>query len=221
MASDSSLGQYYGPGDQFDDFKKGKEKAFDGYFETYSKGLLRYLLKGMGMPKEDAEEVLLDAFFKLWQSRDRIEAPAHIRNFLYHVARNGFIDWCRMRKYKSIPPDMPPLDHLHFLDAHQISSDLLDSLNAFLTSLPQKERAVARYCLYGFNAGEIAQLHGTSVNTVNNQIKTLRKKFLKAFKNGELAILFLFMSPFIYEKQHVIGAFSIGAKKLFNFLREQ
>lgn len=49
--------------------------------------------------------------------------------------------------------------------------------NEFILTLTKKEKEIAEYLAKGFSAKEIAQLSGTSVNTVHNQKNLLLEKY--------------------------------------------
>jgi len=78
----------------FDAFKKGDEKALEKYFDRYHRGL--YATVNKIVRREDVtEDIVNEAFVKLWRHRDRINDIDHICSFLYIVARNDAIEYFR------------------------------------------------------------------------------------------------------------------------------
>ena len=80
--------------DLIDELKKGDEKAFNKFFDRYHRGL--FVMVNKIVRREDiAEEIVSEAFVKLWWYRERVGSTEHICSFLYIVSRNGAIEYFR------------------------------------------------------------------------------------------------------------------------------
>src|ERR1044071_324764 len=82
------------------DFKKGSDVAFRRIFDTYYKALCYFAAKLL-QEKEDAEDMVADAFNKLWQQHDSFESERHIKSFLYLTTRNACLNLLKHKKSKS------------------------------------------------------------------------------------------------------------------------
>lgn len=83
--SDEQLLQLVGDGD---------EKAFNQLFERYRDKLFSYLVK-ISKSKETAEELVLDAFVKIWTARAILPEINNFEAFIFRVAHNRAIDFLR------------------------------------------------------------------------------------------------------------------------------
>lgn len=83
--SDEQLLQLVGDGD---------EKAFNQLFERYRDKLFSYLVK-ISKSKETSEELVLDAFVKIWTARTILPEINNFEAFIFRVAHNRAIDFLR------------------------------------------------------------------------------------------------------------------------------
>ncbi len=75
----------------FEQFKANNDRALSVYFDRYSRALILFAYR-ITEDAEVSEEVVQDAYVKLWTARDRIESEAHLKSFLYQATRNACID---------------------------------------------------------------------------------------------------------------------------------
>jgi RNA polymerase sigma factor (sigma-70 family) len=87
--------------DPFDGFKRGEESALERYFMCYNRALYVSVCRIVGR-EEVAEEIVSEAFVKLWHHRGRINDTDHLCSFLYIVSRNGAIEYFRQAKRKEM-----------------------------------------------------------------------------------------------------------------------
>ena len=85
----------------------GAHVNFDMFFEEEHERVARALFFVTGNA-DDAEELMQDAFLKLWERWDRIDRIDDPTAYLFRVAFNGF----RMRRL----PDIEPATNLEGLD---------------------------------------------------------------------------------------------------------
>ena len=123
--------------------------------------------------KEQAEDLVQDAFIKYWNQRETvIQDPIAIKNFLYSTVRNASLNVIRHNKviesyieYQgTAEPEEPPV-----LEAI-ITAEAVAEIHAALHSLPESHRMIS---ILGYFEGkknqEIADELGMSVNTVKKQ----------------------------------------------------
>lgn len=103
----------------FKQFKRGKERALAVYFEKHVRALLLFAYH---LVKDEfvAEELVQDAFVKLWDSRGRMENEKHLKAFLYQATRNASIDYIRSAQNRA---KLSPVESDD--DFSQIGDDLL------------------------------------------------------------------------------------------------
>ena len=65
----------------------GDEFAFKHVFELYKSRVYSFVVKFVHS-KADAEEIVQDTFFTIWQKRDTLPNIEHPRNYIYTIVRN-------------------------------------------------------------------------------------------------------------------------------------
>lgn len=65
----------------------GDEYAFKHVFELYKNKVYGFVIKFVHS-KADAEEIVQDTFFTIWQKRDTLPNIEHPRNYIYTIVRN-------------------------------------------------------------------------------------------------------------------------------------
>lgn len=65
----------------------GDEIAFKHVFELYKNRVYSFVVKFVHS-KADAEEIVQDTFFTIWQKRDTLPNIEHPRNYIYTIVRN-------------------------------------------------------------------------------------------------------------------------------------
>ncbi len=142
------------------------EKEVVELFDVFRKPVLRYLV-GIGLPVEDAEEIVQEVFLALFQHLRRGKARHNLRGWMFRVAHNLGL---RKRKRRATGADVgeravadpAPNPEDQYANA-QRQSRLLAVVNA----LAEQDRA----CLYlraeGLRYREIAQTLGMSLGSVS------------------------------------------------------
>lgn len=176
----------------FDKIALGNEKAFEILFNAYYGPLCFYASRILG-DDDSAEEIVQDAFAKIWEKK--IIIATSVKNYLFTTIRNRCLNQLEQQKIRNLharimmeealrEPDLSP----YFIDP-----GLADKIEAAILSLPEKRREIFRLNREeGLKYREIAERLQLSVKTVEAQmglaLKTLREK-LKNF----LLILFFFI----------------------------
>ena len=128
---------------------------------------------------EDALEVVQDAFVKLFQQSQRIDARAEVGAWLTRVAINAAIDRYRQKKRRGshevgveaedlqhVPArhEPGPLDHLHIEDSRR-------ALERGLQALNERQRAVVTLRHFSeLSLDEIASTLGVRLGTVKSSL---------------------------------------------------
>lgn len=141
--------------------------------------------------QRDAEDVVQEAFAKLWQRREHFADLNSIKAFLYITVKNS----CRnihkhdkvVRKYESLQEEGWESDPM----IRMIESEALEDVFRALEKLPKGCRNVLQLSYFeGMKHKDIAHHLQVSVNTVKTQ-KTRGLQLLKRLLKGSpLAIFF-------------------------------
>ena len=168
--------------------KADEEDALKELMDLIGPKVLGYCKKKTGSD-EDAEELVLDIFLKLWHFRSRIDTNANLEVLLFTIARNHILNFIRNKAIRQLALTHPQ-EASHFAEDsilrrldHQA---LLSQYRQVLEKLGDKQRNVFQLSREeGLSNKEIAEKLGISVRTVeshiHNSLKTLRAELKDAY----------------------------------------
>lgn len=151
-------------------FHEGNESALSYLIRLFYPGLCYFAERKVGL-KTVAEDIVEEAFIKLWNRRTRFESLGALKSFLYVIIRNACYNYIKKQK----------LDNYHnsqFAYMNSIAEDHLEIVRAEVLSavymaietLPDKcQRIFKMSYIDGFKNEQIAELLRLSVQTVKNQ----------------------------------------------------
>lgn len=165
------------PPEQYDssvisDFKAGIESAFDVIFtKLYSPVCL--FAQGIVKDQFVAEDIVQEAFVKLWEKHADFESFPAIRSFLYISVKNASLNYLEKGKVKQKHQDYllkndPNIEQsiLHGI----IEAEVLQHIVSTIEGLPEQCRKIIKMTfLEGLKPKDIAAKLGVAVSTVNNQ----------------------------------------------------
>jgi len=167
-------------------FKEGNEAAFKAIYSTMSTPLL-YFVENIIHSQVDAEDIVANAFYKLYHAREGLRSIDHIKRWLYVIVRNESIDFLRLRaRQQETKYDLAYLEPNadEQLETERVRTVLLQDIRAAIEELPRQRRKILR--LYFFeekSTAEIAEIMQLRPQTVLNHktkaIDSLRKSGLK------------------------------------------
>jgi RNA polymerase sigma-70 factor (ECF subfamily) len=188
-------------------FNNGDERAFKQLFDEFL-GPLVYFASQITGSKQEAEDIVLNTFNKLWSMRDKFKTIENIKAFLYITVRNNCLNYLKSEKrkrkaqreiqYTSEETSHESIeDHVH---VKLINAQLVHRFNEEVNALPPQCKKVVRLSYFeGYSNAQIASTLNTSLNTVEVQktkgLKRLRmiirtKKLLKPTLIFVLTLLF-------------------------------
>lgn len=150
-------------------------QAFDQLFIAYYPGLLRYCKMLLPYPSDEAEEALLDVFFKIWAQRKQLFIHSSLSAFLYTAVKNRVQDYYRKRKLKfyglegaaereAVEPYLLP-------DQQLVYKELKENIEQLICLLPERSQLVFRMNREDeLTYEEIASLLNISINSVKTHM---------------------------------------------------
>jgi len=145
------------------------ELAFEEFFELEQERLLRVLWMVTGSLQE-AEDIVQDAFLRVWERWHDIGSMESPTGYLHNAAMNIFRNRYRRAKLalrKSVGTDPP-------IDAFGLAEDRISVSNA-LASLTRKQRAALVLTdLLGYPAEDAGRMLGVRGSTVRSLSSTAR-----------------------------------------------
>ena len=157
-------------------YQNGDAGAFDVLYQRHKGPLYRYL-KRLLAPDNAAEEIYQDVWLRLIQARDRYQASASFRTYLFQIAHNRAMDHFRKQRRQPATtiaeedadtPDTQQLDVTDLVHHHRCVQHLLE----LLQKLPTAQRDV--FLLKeeaGLNVQEIAALSTQNVEAVKSRLR--------------------------------------------------
>ena len=180
---------------------QGDEQAFRELTDPYRRELEFHAYRMLGS-MQDAEDALQETMLKAWRGLPRFEERASLRSWLYRIATNRCLDALRdaARRPPAVPdpPFAPPeptrLAEPTWLEPYPDSllEDIIDAspgpdaryetreavelaFIAALQQLPPRQRSVVVLRdVLGFHAPEVAEMLGTSEDSVKSALKRAR-----------------------------------------------
>jgi RNA polymerase sigma-70 factor (family 1) len=186
------------PSFPIEDFQNGSLEAYNSLFTSYYKPLCFFSQKLLNRT-DMAEDMVKDAFVKLWNKRADFDHIQKIKSFLYTTVRNACLNELRHLKVKSsYESDYQSDPDNHIGDSilgHLIHTELMQAIYEEIESMPEKRRQVFNYFyIIGLSMEEIARQMGISVFTVKeHKAKALAHLRLK-FKEQHLLLFLLYQS---------------------------
>ena len=179
-------------------FRKGNDHALSHFFELHYRSLC-YFAGRLLQDDMEAEEVVSDCFYKLWERHQDFETAQNIKAFLYISCRNACLKHLKKTKRKTAIQQ----EYIQQLEEGEetifyevIETEILTILSQEIEGLPDKCREVFKLIyLENRKTDEIAVMLGLSVQTVRNHktraIELLKTSFLKKGLSAAMTLAFL------------------------------
>ena len=156
----------------------GDSQSFRKLYEAYYMQVFLFATRIM-KSNSSAEDIVQQAFIKVWETRDRIDISKNFKSYLFTITRNLIID-----ALKKISRDKALIEKM-FINMKAFEENSLGLLlqkeitrlhQEAINHLPRQRKIVYKLSREGeLNYEEIASLLGISKNTVRNQISDASK----------------------------------------------
>ena len=181
-----------------EEMRMGRVSAFDTLYKAYSHKLYSFAFTFL-KTREDAEEVVQDTYFKIWEKRDSIDSSQSFKSFLFSIGYHSTIDLLRQRlkerKFREIVL-VKATSNFNMEEAIEFG-DLLEHVNHIVEELPPRKLEIYKLSrIDHLSYGEIAEKLNISVKTVENGINFSLNFIRKHLGKDSLEIL-LYASLFL------------------------
>lgn len=151
--------------------RSGDSRMLERLMAAYWSALVQYAGRIVG-GSSDPQDVVQEAFIRLWARRERWSSDGSVRSLLYTVTRNAALDERRRQargEKATQAADPPSPTSLPSEDA--AATQLAQSASSAVAALPPKRQEVFRLAREGgLSYAEIAAVMGVSPQTVANQM---------------------------------------------------
>jgi len=168
-------------------FNEGSNLAFATIYNNCFDSIFFFTRSLVGV-RQDAEDIAVDTFVKLWDQRGNFNDMDRIRGFLYTVARNACLDCLKHQRIKNLRREDIANTLLEngemVFDREMISAQFRVLLKNEIEKLPAKCRTIFKMSYVdGMSNDQVAEHLQITTKTVINQKKLalarLRLNFLK------------------------------------------
>lgn len=160
-----------------------QDLQFEDIFNLYHDKLLT-IAKNYVMQEEDAKEIVLDAFLKLWKKRKDRNIHSHLSGYLFVMVKNACLDHLR-KKSRQLDLHGRSEQIENWINYQALSdkgatdilkNELEDQIKTGIALLPEKCRNVfIKSRVDGLSHKDISEELEISVKTVENQISKALK----------------------------------------------
>lgn len=164
-------------------FKRGDEKAFRHYFDTYYNALCLFALR-LVRDEEEARDIVQDVFIHLWEARATIQSELHLRMYVYQAARHRCVNYLKAKSVKE-----EALEDYARSQSEEECRDRVAEEEVYrlvmqeIDRLPKEQRKVILLHLEGKNNLEIADILRVSVTTVKTHKIRARQQLKHKLKD--------------------------------------
>lgn len=152
---------------------QGDEKALARLYDDYSAALFGVIQRITG-DREKAEEVLQDAFVRIWRSASTYDAErGRAFTWMLNIARNAAIDVVRTKGHQ-MKEKIRDLDkHVYRLDSGDAPQGDHIGMDRVLAGLTEENRQMIDMAYYqGYSQQEIADRTGLPLGTVKSRTRS-------------------------------------------------
>lgn len=172
---------------RLDAIKQGDIKEFEQFFREFYSPLLSYANRFFE-DNQDAEEIVQDLFFKLWDKRAKLEITSSLASYLFRAVRNNCLQALKYQKNKTKYQaylksnsetylEGEPLEALKFVELNQ-------RVNYILSELPERCQDIFKLNRFnGLKYREIAVKLSISIKTVEANMSKALKHFRLSLKD--------------------------------------
>lgn len=173
---------------------EGDKTVFEQLFRQYYQALCRYALP-LIKDLDEAEEVVQQVFFNIWNKRAELQVSSSIKSYLYRAVHNDCLNKLKHGKIKSLYAEDYKKTHAgSFEDASKAlqAKELGRHIQNALDKLPGQCGQVFRLSRFeNLKYAEIAERMGISVKTVENHMGKALKLMREQLKDYLPALLWL------------------------------
>ncbi len=157
--------------------QRGDRAAFDAVFRRWYEPLCLYACRLADGDMDEAEDLVQQAFVKLWESRDRLTVTWSLKAYLYKTVHNACLNRLRSRNVHSKYLDFNAQQlNTMYTPPDDTAPELIERFQRALDALPPQCRHIFELSRFEtLRYREIADQLGISIKTVETQMgKALR-----------------------------------------------
>ncbi|PWA11939.1 RNA polymerase subunit sigma-70 [Pueribacillus theae] len=160
----------------------GNKQAYAHIINKYKNQLYATILRMTKHP-QDAQDLVQEAFIKVYQQLGKYDETGKFSSWIYRVAINHCMDEFRKKRYKvkQVEINEGHILHSNHPEVIFLKKEKSRQLERLLSSLPQEERMIIllRY-VNELSYSDISELIDVPLSTVRNKLHRAKKKMRDA-----------------------------------------
>jgi RNA polymerase sigma-70 factor (family 1) len=174
---------------------QGDKKAYEQVFMTWYQPLCNYacsIIKDI----DEAEEVVQNVFFNIWNKRENLQISTSIKSYVYRAVHNDCLNKIKHGKVRTVyADDYRSTMSGGFHDSAQLldAKELGKQINEAIAGLPEQCGLVFRLSRFeNLKYSEIAEQLDISIKTVENHMGKALKILREQLKDYLPLVMWLF-----------------------------
>jgi len=133
--------------------------------------------------RAEAEDVVQEAFLKLWCIRHKLDEYRSVEALAMQVTKNLALDKLRARRPEGVPVENLQLETGPADPARRLEEqDAVERIRNLIGQLPSLQQAIIRMKdIEGYELAEIAEITGTQIEAVRVNLSRARKRVREQF----------------------------------------
>jgi RNA polymerase sigma-70 factor (ECF subfamily) len=166
-------------------------KAYESLYKLLFNNVFRFAYSFV-RSKEAAEEIVSDAFIKLWELGTRLAEIDNVKAYLFTITKNFSLNYIT-KNYKQIQLNIDDLEFDNVIvwedpEAIFMSAEAVNRINAAIKELPPQCRIIFQLVkIEGLSYQETASILGISLSTVRNQMSIGLRKMTESLPKLDLS----------------------------------
>ncbi len=180
-----------------------KEIVFDDLFGKHYPELLFYA--GRFLPEQEAEDIVQDVFYELWENKESIDLGENIRAYLYRMVYSRSINLIKRKELENKYSAHQEAFHKYRTSFYQsryagniiekiVNKELGDEIEQAINQLPERCREVFRLSyLQELKNKEIAEVLDISLRTVEAHMYKALKQLRELLQHLKIFLIIFFL----------------------------
>jgi RNA polymerase sigma-70 factor (ECF subfamily) len=163
----------------------GSHPAFAELVKRHTERFYRLAFRYL-QNKEAAEDVVQDAFLKLWEDPGKWQADrnAKFTTWFYRVVVNLCLDWQKRKRPVELNEEMPLVDDRETADQAMLRSEEQRALEKEIAALPERQRTALNLCFdEGLSNQDAADAMGVNLKALQSLIMRAKTTLKERMKN--------------------------------------
>jgi len=163
----------------------GSHQAFAEVVKRHTERFYRLAFRYL-QNKEAAEDVVQDAFLKLWEDPGKWQADKNTKftTWFYRVVVNLCLDWQKRKRPVELNEEMPLADERESADQAMLRNEEQRVLEKEIAALPERQRTALNLCFdEGLSNQDAADAMGVNLKALQSLIMRAKTTLKERMKN--------------------------------------